>query len=98
MTKLPDTITFDPDALTLGEMEEIEDAAGVPFQELISQFEQKKLSTRAMRAVFWILIRGDNPDYTFDDTRTLTVGDIGRLSIEDETDTPLAEVPSGEEE
>ena len=94
---LPEIIDFDPNDLTLGEMEEIETAAGVPFQSLVAQFEKQEMTTRAMRAVLWILIRRSNPDYTFEDTANVSIGDLDKLQVEDDED-PLASATSGEEE
>ena len=87
-------IDFDPESLTLGEMEDIEEASGVVFGELITMFESQKLSTRGLRAVMWILLRREDPDLTFEATRDLTVADINAIETSD-SDTPLVEVTSG---
>ncbi len=91
----PRVIEFDPDDLTLGEIEDMEEAAGVSFQKLLKMFSEEDLSTRAMRAVMWIMLRRDDPDYTFEDAKDLTVSDIDNLEIVDSDGNPLEEVISG---
>lgn len=93
---LPDTIDFDPEDLTLGEMEDIEEKAGVSFQQIVAQFEAQDMQTSTLRAVMWVLIRRLNPEYTFEDTRDLNVRDMSKLRVaDDDSDTPLDEAVSG---
>ncbi len=89
------TIVFDPEELTLGEMEEIEGLVGVSFQELVTMFEAEKLTTIAMRAIMYILIKKDEPEFTFDDAKSLTVADLNNMEVPDD-DAPLVEAVSGE--
>jgi hypothetical protein len=92
MTDTQQILDFDPDTLTLGEMEDMEEAAGLGFMELITMFEEERLTTRALRAVTWILLRRGDPDLTFEDTKNITVGELGDTEVDE---APLAEAASG---
>ncbi len=72
-------IEFDPDSLTLGEMEDIEEASGLGFMELVEQFDSQKLTVQSLKAVTWILLRRDNPDLTLDGVRDLTIGELAKI-------------------
>ena len=95
----PRVIEFNPDDLTLGEIEDIEEACGMPFQKLIKMFEKEELSTIGMRAVMWVIIRRGEPDYTFENAKDLTIRDLDELELVDEEGKPagpLAAAPSGD--
>lgn len=75
---------LDMDKLTLGELEEIEDATG----RSLSDMDQGSVKT--MNALAWIAKRRKAPMTTLDDIRQLTAGDIE--VVEDEDPTQAVEV------
>lgn len=65
---------MDFDDITLGEIEEIEDYAGLPIQ-LVG--DMKMVGTHKLRvALAWIVRRRENPDFTIDDAKKMTTKEL----------------------
>lgn len=65
-------IVLDVNQLTVGDVEDIEDICGKPFEEL--DFENP--SAKLMKAVIYVNGRRDNPDFTLEDARQVRLGDV----------------------
>lgn len=65
-----DTITLDLDAMTLGELEAIEDVAGA---EAVKAMMAGQMTAKALIAVAYVVKRRDQPEFTLEDARALRV-------------------------
>lgn len=73
---------MDFDDITLGEIAEIEDYAGLPFSEI----GEEKVGVIKLRiGLAWILKRRHNAEFTVKDAEKLTTTDIATLFEGDET-------------
>jgi hypothetical protein len=75
-----ETIDFDLDRLTLGELEEIEEIAGF---ESVQRMMAGQMSAKALTAVAYIVKRQTDPDFTLEDARAIKV-----TAIKTSEDTP----------
>lgn len=64
---------FDPDDLSLGEMEDLEDVTGLRILTIISDFEKANPNAKELTALAWIMTRRENPDFTLEDARASKV-------------------------
>ena len=69
--------------LTLGEVEEVENYAGMPLAALADS-EAKK--GKLLVALAWILKRKQDPSFTIEHAKRLSMGDINSLLDGDEDD------------
>lgn len=76
-----DRLVVDPDDLTLGEIEDIEKAAGQPFAKMM----EGGFTASALVAVVYVVMRRDDPSFTIDDARRLKLGSLD-LQAPDPTD------------
>lgn len=67
-----ESITINPDDLTLGEVEAIEEVVGKPFSEAFAG----AVSAKAAIALVYVVKRRDNPDFTLDDARAYKIADL----------------------
>lgn len=65
-------IVLDVSQLTVGDVEDIEEICGRPFEELDFDHPSAKL----MKAVIFITGRRDNPDFSLDDAREVRLADV----------------------
>lgn len=65
-------LTFDFDELTVGDIEDFEDACGIPIFEV----KQGSVPTKALAPLIWISERRNNPAFTLDDARKVRVSDL----------------------
>lgn len=65
-----DTIVLDMDAMTLGELDEIEDVAGV---EAVKSMMAGHMTAKALIAVAYVVRRRDDPDFTLEAAKALKV-------------------------
>lgn len=79
-------LTLDPDELTLGDIDTIEEMTGVPFDEALEQLG--KLSTKAMIAFVFVLGRQRDPAFTVEDAKRVKVGTLAAI-------TPSEVTPNG---
>lgn len=66
-------LEIDPNSLTLGELEEIEDITGRPVG---AELGRGTPSMRTLLAVVFIMKRRKDPSYTLDDARKLNINTI----------------------
>lgn len=65
---------MDFEDITLGEIEEIEDYAGMPIQHI---GDMEKVGTSKLRlALAWIVKRRENPAFTIEDAKKLTAKEL----------------------
>ena len=72
-------VNLDPAALTFGDLEAFEDAAGVGLMDTFSKIDKNGttgLSIKTVMALVWICGRKDNPALTFDDVRAMTFDEL----------------------
>ena len=69
--------------LTLGEVEEVENYAGLPLAALADSNAQKG---KLMVALAWIIKRKENPSYTIHEAKKLKMEDINSLLVDDDDD------------
>lgn len=73
-------ITLDAKALTVGDMEDFEDAAGVGLMETFGKIDQagdlSGLRMKTVRALVWVITRQENPDFTFEDARSIRFDEL----------------------
>lgn len=60
---------MDFDDITLGEIEEIEEYAGLPITDIGDM--QKVGATKLRTALAWIIKRRENPDFTIQDAKNM---------------------------
>lgn len=70
---MTDTITIDPDDLSLGEVEAIEDILGKPFSQV---FADGGVSAKAAVALVYVVMRRDDATFTLDDARAFKIGSL----------------------
>jgi hypothetical protein len=91
--QLPDEVTIDLEALTLGDLEDVEDLTGMGFSALVNA--PGGLSMKGLRALAFVSVRRDLPDVTFDDCRGFSQGAI-RVKEDGAEDPPLSLEGGGE--
>jgi hypothetical protein len=64
---------MDIDTLTLGDIEDIENYAGLSFSEI---GEDKPGVSKLRTALVWVLKRKDNPAFTIEDARNITPDEL----------------------
>jgi hypothetical protein len=67
---------MDINTLTLGDIEDIENYAGLSFSEI---GEDKPGVSKLRTALVWVLKRKENPSFTIDDARQLTPDELERI-------------------
>jgi hypothetical protein len=73
---------MDFDDITLGEIAEIEDYAGLPFSEI----GEEKVGVIKLRiALAWVLKRRTDPSFTIKDAERLTTSDMAALFESDDS-------------
>lgn len=73
---------FDPNSLTLGEMETIEEITGRPIGLVMASMGAGELSSKALMAFVVVVQRRTDPDFSVEDAKALHMSD---LSFTDET-------------
>lgn len=66
-------IEIDPNTLTLGELEQIEDIVG---RNVTMELERGTPSAKTLLAVVFIMKRRKDPGFTLEEARTLNIGQI----------------------
>jgi len=67
---------MDINTLTLGDIEDIENYAGLAFSEI---GEDKPGVSKLRTALVWVLKRKENPNFTIEDARQLTPEELERI-------------------
>lgn len=65
-------LTFDLDQLTLGDIVDVEDVAGISLQGL----DMRNLPMKAVVALLWIFKRKQDPAFTYADARAMPVSEV----------------------
>lgn len=65
-----DTIVLDMDAMTLGELEQIEEIAGA---DAVKAMMGGQMRAKALIAVAYVVKRRDNPEFTLEDAKAMRV-------------------------
>lgn len=71
-------LTFDLDQVTVGDIVDIEEVCGVPWDDIV---EMDYPPTKVILAMVWVSRRRDNPDYTLDDARNTPLSDIQKMTM-----------------
>lgn len=82
-----EVLNIDFNDLTLGDIEDLEDTAGLNMRDLMGK-SAKELPTKALIALVWIVKRHENPDYTYEDARNLRIGTLGSVDVTDSSANP----------
>lgn len=90
--ELPDQVTIDMDALTLGDLEDVEELTGSSFSALVNT--PGGMPVKGLRALAFVSIRRDIPELTYEDCRGFRQGAIQVL---DDSSDPT-QSPSGDGE
>lgn len=65
-------ISFDLEQLTIGDLEDLEDICGKPYEEL----DFTKPNAKMVKAMVYLSERRRNPDFTIDDARGVKLADV----------------------
>lgn len=90
------SLVVDLNSLTINDLIEFEDLAGVTFDEFTAEIggKDKKFSTtqmmRVYRALMYVIGRRDNPDLTLEQAGESTIGDIARIELKGGAPTPTS--------
>jgi hypothetical protein len=68
------------DDITLGEIEEIEDYAGLPISDI---GEERPGVIKLRIALAWVMKRRTNPNYTIEDAKKMTATEMGAFFASD---------------
>lgn len=72
---------MDIDNITLGDIEDIEDYAGLPLSDI---GEDKPGVAKLRTALVWVLKRKENPSFTIEDARKLPSSEVAAIFGETE--------------
>lgn len=67
-------LEVDPNALTLGDVEDVEDYCGKPIGEILKP--DVPLSAKAMTALAWVVLRRQEPGISIDQVRELQFANL----------------------
>lgn len=76
MTPLNINTTLRIGDLTLGEVADMEEKAEKPVSEILVDLRTGAYSMKELLAFVWVVGRRENPDFTWDDARALSLDDI----------------------
>lgn len=65
-------VLFDLNELTIGDLEDLEDIVGVPFD----QINMERPSMKVAKAMIYIVKRRTDPDFTLEDARDIRVSEL----------------------
>ena len=77
------TIDLNPDELTVGEIEDVEELC--PGRSITDFGSDGIPQGRLMRAMLFVVVRRTQPDFTFEQARDLKLGEIVRVSDPEES-------------
>lgn len=77
---------LDIDSLTLAEIEAIEDETGLLIEELMTLAEGKsRPATKVLRCLVWAVKHREDPAFTMDAARNMTLDDMSAIVAVDES-------------
>lgn len=91
-------VDVDLDAFTLGDIEDFEEASGVTFMQLHSALQNNDytvLSGKVIKALAWIMKRHEDPDFTLQQARDVSLGDVDIGGNGQQPDQGASGDPSG---
>lgn len=63
--------------LTLGDIEDVEEAAGMSFSAIVDELGGERLPpARVLTALVWVSRRREDPDYSLETARSLRLSDV----------------------
>lgn len=71
---MADKLTVNIDDLTLGELEDFEEAAGISVADI--QARGGSMPVRAVSALVWVTKRRDDKDFTLDQARKIKLSEV----------------------
>jgi hypothetical protein len=74
------------ETLTIGELEDLEDAAGISFGEILTELRTESFHVRTLRAVLWVIFRRSRPELTFEGAAELKLTDLETILDEPPAD------------
>lgn len=81
--KASNALVIDPNSLSVGDIEDIEEYVGKPISEVFKEGpadaegnREVQLSGKALVAVVWVLKREADPDFTIEDARKVKITDF----------------------
>lgn len=81
---------LDPESLTLGEMEELEDHCGMSAAEVGEVIESGKAPAKLLTVMAWLALRRQNPDATIEDAKALPLKVLIGASAPKAEDAPVS--------
>lgn len=91
----PIELNFDPEQLTIGQMEQLEDATGMQLDVLTKQMQEGKFSAKVLKAVVWMLMSADDPSFTIEDAAKVKIGVLA-VAAGSVTDVPPDQAAAGD--
>lgn len=78
-------LTLDPNKITVGDIEDFEEATGSGLMEMVSKLSvdgMTEMRGRDIKALIWIARRQDDPSFTLEQTRAVTLGELQGMEVE----------------
>lgn len=70
--------TFDLDKVTVGDIVDIEETVGMPWDDIV---DMDVPPTKVVLAMLWVVRRRADPTFTLDDARQLPLSEVQSLSV-----------------
>ena len=70
--------TFDLDKVTVGDIVDIEETVGMPWDDIV---DMDSPPTKVLLAMLWIVKRRDNPEFTLEDARDTPLAEVQALTV-----------------
>ena len=70
--------TFDLDKVTVGDIVDIEETVGMPWDDIV---DMDSPPTKVLLAMLWIVKRRDNPEFTLEDARNTPLAEVQALTV-----------------
>ena len=70
--------TFDLDKVTVGDIVDIEETVGMPWDDIV---DMDTPPTKVVLAMLWVVRRRQDPSFTLDDARQLPLSEVQSLSV-----------------
>lgn len=93
MADAPKPLRFSIDDITVGDMEDIEEISGEPFEEVLEKLAsggssgKRMVSLKVIKAIVFVVKRHEDPDFTVEQTRTVKFSEL-ELALEGSAPNP----------
>lgn len=84
-------LNFDPESLTIGQIEQLEDIAGTSLSDLVNQLQAGQYKAKTIKAIVFLLMSADDPNFTLEDASKMKLS-----TLLEGLDLPPAAAPAGE--